>query len=488
MVVIAGTVGWSIGIMSRYYDDDEVSWAHSIWLTSLGLRPYHDFFEVHPPFFWFLLAPISKLFGPQPHILTFYRFLSAVGLLFFVSGIVANVRLALPSYRLWALWGIALVTFYPSIMDFIVESRLDNWAHGLSLWSIWRFRVGRDGDRKYLEFGFLSSIATLTSFKLALLAPIIVFFESLRFCKGPRVLARAWRDYSVGVVLALAVGLLVLAIKEVDVFLALTSVVAYHLYFNYMATLGFGLLKSIVENYPPLIFIGAGILAWLGVHWSRREIPNYFEISLVAFLLLQALLVAPPYKQYYAPWFLLGSYFICYLGFVLYHLRYRCFLLVASCTCLISLYGIGWNIRHWRSSVTAGEQRYLIDVMNQITLPEDRVVAAAPFHPIFRRDVFFGWLATYDPGGFGSEYLAQNLTLLKPYFSEKRYRRELEQHSPALIYLSRDVVLDPGHYYPPIQYKVLLAFLRGRDYRIVFLRQGFFAIRPDRYERFRLLS
>src|SRR6478672_2868223 len=65
VLLIAGLVyAWGTGIVHRQYDYDEVQRAHSIWLASRGLRPYHELFEVHPPYF-VLLTPIFR-WWPDP--------------------------------------------------------------------------------------------------------------------------------------------------------------------------------------------------------------------------------------------------------------------------------------------------------------------------------------------------------------------------------------------------------------------------------------
>src|SRR3954471_9965290 len=60
--IAAGVFAWGIGIVHRGYDYDEVQRAHSVWLASLGLRPYVATFEVHPPYF----ALLTPILGSRP--------------------------------------------------------------------------------------------------------------------------------------------------------------------------------------------------------------------------------------------------------------------------------------------------------------------------------------------------------------------------------------------------------------------------------------
>lgn len=46
---LAGMAAWGVGVVFQEYNYDEMLRAHSVWLTARGFRPYHDFFECHPP-------------------------------------------------------------------------------------------------------------------------------------------------------------------------------------------------------------------------------------------------------------------------------------------------------------------------------------------------------------------------------------------------------------------------------------------------------
>jgi len=49
-------------LFNRWFDPDEYIHMHYAWMVMKGYRPYLDFFENHPPGFWYLLAPLAGFF------------------------------------------------------------------------------------------------------------------------------------------------------------------------------------------------------------------------------------------------------------------------------------------------------------------------------------------------------------------------------------------------------------------------------------------
>src|SRR3954462_9972389 len=177
--IAAGVFAWGIGIVHRGYDYDEVQRAHSIWLAAQGLRPYTDFFEVHPPYF-VLLTPILRGWTDPCAALSAMRLFSGVGNLAFLGGLVALGRASSPGNRRWTWLGVAFVASHPKVLDFLVEFRIDGWGYALAVWSLVGF-IRRPGVRwRFAAFGVLSGIATLFCPKLAILPPLVVGFEMLR--------------------------------------------------------------------------------------------------------------------------------------------------------------------------------------------------------------------------------------------------------------------------------------------------------------------
>jgi hypothetical protein len=120
--------------------------------------------------------------------------------------------------------------------------------------------------------------------------------------------------------------------------------------------------------------------------------------------------------------------------------------------------------------------------MNVLAAPDDRVVAPPPSHPIARRDVFFLWFNTYDPDGYDSERILEELGPYRSLVSPEQDRASLQAHPPAFV------VLDSGPFaapYPAGQWRALLDFLPWHGYRVVRLGALRLALRPDRYGRLR---
>jgi hypothetical protein len=52
-------------LSTRRFDPDELEHAHVVWYISQGDVPYRDFFEMHPPLFHYLLAPVIGRFDVE---------------------------------------------------------------------------------------------------------------------------------------------------------------------------------------------------------------------------------------------------------------------------------------------------------------------------------------------------------------------------------------------------------------------------------------
>ncbi|MGH7207344.1 MAG: glycosyltransferase family 39 protein, partial [Nitrospiraceae bacterium] len=66
---------------------------HYAWMVMNGYRPYRDFFENHPPGFWYLLAPLARLFDESPAYLFACRtamFLVTLAIVFIVYKLAAD--------------------------------------------------------------------------------------------------------------------------------------------------------------------------------------------------------------------------------------------------------------------------------------------------------------------------------------------------------------------------------------------------------------
>jgi hypothetical protein len=485
LMIAAGLVAWAAGLYSLGYDYDEVMRAHSIWLVAQGLRPYRDFLDCHPPYFA-LLAPILPRNPVDPCALLWtLRLLSAAGNLLFLGGLAALGASSVTSGRLWGLLGLAAVALHPTILAFLVEFRIDGWGYALATWSIYRFRRLRPGVYRQFELGVLTGISTLLLCpKLALLSPLIIVFDQLGSWRSVRSCVRAAAAYVAGAGVACGLFALYLAWQGIEFDRMYQMVVRYNAVHNANAGYRFRLLQSLVNNKSLFWVILAGVIGWAVSrfrHGSGSRADAYLP-ALAVWLGIQAFLVAYPFKQYYAPWFLFASIFLVFLGRGVSELLGRAGVLVFLTACIVTALADLGAAQSLLNSNEAATHRLLIRWMNNVTRPEDRVVASPPLHPIDRYDTFFLWFNTFDPSGFDAERILERIPPYQGYVSPGRFRKELEDHPPAIVVLSGDWRIVP---YTSGQWAALTDFLRQHRYQAVPVGPAWFALRPDRFEQAR---
>jgi hypothetical protein len=483
LTMLTGLAAWAVGIGTVGYDYDEVMRTHSIWLAAQGLRPYRDFLDCHPPYFA-LLAPVVRRHPADPcGLLLSLRMFSALGNLLFLGGLAVLAASSSRSGWWWALLGLTLVACSPSVLGYLVEFRIDGWGYALVVWSIVRFRRRAPGAWRDFEFGGATGIASLWLCpKLALLPPLVVLAEHFIGRRSIRSAARGFLAYIAGAGVALGLFLLDLGWQGIPWGRAFEVLVRYNAVSNANLATRHGLLLSLLHN--PILFgaVLAGLIALAVEHSRQGTRPDAYAVALVPWLVIQALIVAYPYKQYYGPWFLFASGLLGPLGRALSGLpgRMRLGLVLASFALAVAV--DGRLARIWSNVDVARADQRLIRWMNRVTRPLDRVVASPPLHPIDRYDTFFLWFNTLDPGGFDAERILARLPRFRDYVAPGRFDQELEEHPPALVVLSGDWRIVP---YPPEQRQALAAFLRRNGYGSVRVRGAWFALRPDRLEQAR---
>jgi hypothetical protein len=477
LTLAAGIAAWWVGIVTRNYDYDEIQRAHSVWLASQGLRPYTGFFEVHPPYF-LLVAPIVRTWTDPCDLLVALRLFSMMGNLAFLGALVALGRRCSDTRPRWGWLGVAFVAFYPRVLDYLVEFRIDGWGYALAAWSVFGFVRRHYRAASFMIFGVLSGVATLILCpKVALLPPLVVLCEVLRSRPG---LSRGF-----GCVAAFATGLgiagllFVLFLQAYGVSLEATYLLLfrYHTLSNAHSAYHNGLLRQIAGTPLLLVPIILGAVAWVD-DLRRHSKGDAYLPAVGAWLLIQALLVSYPYKQYYAPWFLFGSAFTIVLGNRLdaYWRPFGGVAFVAACLgTLVACQGIA---QLWMRYNPAKAECAAIRVMNALTGIRDRVVAPPPHHPILRHDSFFLWFNTSDPQGYDSERILEELGPYRRKVAPEAYRLALESDPPAFVVLTTGPT-DAA--YPAGQWQVLGSFLPRRGYRVVQFQGLRLALRPDLY-------
>ena len=476
LVIICGGVAWAVGLRNHGYDFDEVQRAHSIWMTSQGLRPYQDFLECHPPYFS-LLSPVMRAHFDPGSVLLALRLIAAAGNLLLIAGLLTAAVSIAGAGRYEAWLATAVVAFHQSVLQFLIEFRIDGWGYAIAVWSIVRLAGSRRSWR-YVEFGLTTGIATLLFCpKLTLLSPLVVVFEVAKL-RSVRDVLRVIGTYGLGLVAACVAFWLYLTANGISLERTYEFLVRYHLLANSHSGFGFGLFRSVAA--VPLLGIPllASALVWLFGRVRTRTLPDAFTGAVAVWLVLSLISVSYPYKQYSAAWFLFASALLPFLAVGLNRLPRGVVAVMFASLCALSAYGSVAEARAWAAVPAAQQQAAVLRFMNEAADPTDRVVATPPCHPIDRRDASFIWFNTVDPAGYGTEGILGSSQKLREIVSEERYRQELDAMPPAFV------VVQFWALYPPRQRFVLERFVEERGYIPANVGNVQFAVRPDRYDRF----
>ena len=296
LLIGAGLEAWVAGGIFRWYDYDEVARVHSAWLAAQGLRPYSEFFEVHPPYFA-LLTPLARAFPDPVAALRAFRAFGSLGNLLFVAGLAALMTSAAkgPSRR-WAWLGLALVASQPAVLNFLLEYRIDGWGYAIAVWGFYRHGRTSPGMYRDFELGLTTGLATLLFCpKLTFLPALIVGFEQLMAWKSARTFLKAVAGYGLGVGLAGGLFLLYLAWQGIDPWRTSELLVRYHAISGANSGFHHGLLQALMVFRVLSMTLLAGVLAWVVLAWRRGRRPRGYEVGVVAWVGVQVLLVAYPY-------------------------------------------------------------------------------------------------------------------------------------------------------------------------------------------------
>lgn len=438
LVVVLGLAAAGAGIARKAFDYDEVEHAHAAWLVAQGDRPFHDFFECHPPFAWYAAAPLVRVLPAPPNLLFSLRIVALAGTLAALVLLLANVCLHRPGIPWpWAFLAAAAVVLPSAVLDYAVELRPDSWSHALLLGALLLFRWGRPrrlSDR-YAVYAFLTGCGLLLSPKLVFLPVAFSLADLAHTLPDRRRTAVALLSQAGGVGAALWAAWALLLAAGVDPRAAIDLSLRYHLLYNARSGWSHGLLDSVLRFPALAALVAAGVGAWATHLATTRSRPGRFELALLALLVAQLATVAPPYKQYFAPWLLLASGFVAFCGPALRSVSPR----LASAALAVGLVACGLqafaSLGHYAGQDGAPALANLHRELLARTHPDARVAVPPPYHPVARRDTFYAWVRTIDPGGYGTEALMQDLD--RPPFSARLtpawYLRELDANPPAAI-------------------------------------------------------
>jgi hypothetical protein len=437
LLLVIGLCAWSDGILHRVIDYDELEHFHASWLVSLGLKPFYQFWECHPPFAWYPLSLFFRVFGDSYNLVFVFRYLAALGQVVFIVGVLKNVALSLrelsPSVRLparVAALAAMFIAFHPAMFDYLIEFRIDSWPNAILVVGIYRYRVRRtDVWRSSIELAALSMLAVLCSPKLVIFAGMFAGASVVVDARRP---ARALGMLAGGVgMLLLGAGLLKLAgLNPIHVY---RLSLGYHKLLNAKGGFGHGVYDIVWGQKMLRNVVIASAIAWPLV--ARRRIHREgFEIAALVFLVLQLKLVTFGYKQYYVPWYLLAIVFLPYLEVLFRRVRLLHALLLSA-----AVVYVGDNVltvyREYQDSHALVEDLEARKALEALVPPGSFVMASIETMPLFRRDSVYQYHTSYAPSGFDGTRVMQELQV-QPFaaeFTTEKARAELEARPPYLI-------------------------------------------------------
>ena len=171
----------------KHFSIDEFQYAHAAWLVAGGQMPYRDFFEVHFPLVYQILAPVFVIAGDDPTAIVGLR----LGMLPFLALACGGVAiLNARQGRLAALAAPVLLLALPAFVTLATEIRPDAIAAALFLASLGLLRVERVSDRLCgAGSGFLLAASAWGSQKAAFYGSIfaLTLLVDLAARRGDRV-------------------------------------------------------------------------------------------------------------------------------------------------------------------------------------------------------------------------------------------------------------------------------------------------------------
>lgn len=443
LAILAAAGFWAV--LHKGFDYDEVEHAYAANLIRKGMRPVADFYEPHPPLPWYLLSLAPLILGDDhQRVLVAYRLLTIAGHILFFAGLAKNVslsfaRLEPPRALTFRTFALALAVIVPSerwIMEYLSEIRPDSWPNALLVWGIYRYRRGSPRVvRAAAELGFMVGMAVLCSPKLFVFpslfvaATLAVETERLRRLAG----------LALGSVMALAaMALAVLAAGLPLVNVGIFSYVFHHI-LNKKAGFDHALFL-ILRSYPVTTAIAVvGVCGWIAVV-RKRIYRSPFELSVVGYLVVQAIIVSFGYKQYVAPWYLLGALtFLPYLDLALSRIK-PLHAIAAAVAVVYSLVGSLDAYRVFEQSKDASNE-IAFKTWAQARIPaKGFVVAPLTVTPLFRRPVFYHYVTSMAPSGWNEILIVPTLGIdsISRRFTPQAYAAELESKRPHVI------ILEPG--------------------------------------------
>jgi 4-amino-4-deoxy-L-arabinose transferase-like glycosyltransferase len=374
-------------------DHDEIEHLHDAWLVSQGQVPFVDFVEVHHPTVFYLLAPLARALAPSPRALVFAAralYLAVLALaLFAFRGIAA--RMTQDRSAAWAPLVLLGCFFFARNS---MEVRSDPWMSAFVIAAFWCWtRYLADGGARWAALaGFAIGSAIVFSQKAVPFAGLI----------GIGTLVALARDRSRWVHTARGAGLVAAgAAVPISVFAAAIWRAGYwneFAFWNYTFNRYLNLQDSRHVGPAFLATVGASAgeapLLWAaglaGVVLAIRR-PR-IDTSIAAVVAVGGLFALFLSKL---PWshdllvtqVFLGILAVLVIDLLLQSARWR----TAAATLVLLMVAKTAAVSTFYTEVPDGPrvQRAALAATN----PADRVAMPPPYHPIFRKDSFYFWVA-----------------------------------------------------------------------------------------------
>jgi 4-amino-4-deoxy-L-arabinose transferase-like glycosyltransferase len=176
--------------------EDETEHLHAAWAVAHDQVPYRDFWQIHPPLLYYLMAPVFALLGEDVKIIYVGRGLMLLCLLLCLVQLYRIARVCFD--KLTGLLAVCLLSYLLLWWRPAYEVRPDLPQTLLILVSLWRFmRAWEDRSRaEFLASGALLGIASCFLLKtlLPLVGFILVFALSASLRRSATVLRETLSD------------------------------------------------------------------------------------------------------------------------------------------------------------------------------------------------------------------------------------------------------------------------------------------------------
>ncbi len=266
-------------------------------------------------------------------------------------------------------------------------------------------------------------------------------------------IAWAWRDgrqtglraslaIGAGGGAAAAVAFAVLLSRRISPRLVYDLVIRFHAAFIRVAHFDGSLAGALRAEPALLTLVALGFICWVFALATRRLAPVPLEITILLFLVIELATVPMPYKQYFAPWFVLATVFIPSCFYVFHDLGHATVDLACAVLLIWTIHTSSESLEFFGRLRGLQWRRAYAAYLDRAGVAGKSVLVPVPAHPIDAFDASWYWVRSIDPHGQNdTETVMASLGgPLAARFSLATYLRELERAHP---YMLMDIDLSP---------------------------------------------